>query len=57
MEQKVLEVLRSGRSPDRCKEVMHLLNSEDCGEYEEQPRRKFLGWGCISKNKSVLIIA
>lgn len=60
MEQEVLKILSSGKSLDRYKKVLHLLNYEDSGEYEEeeQPQRKqFLGWGCISKNTSVLIIA
>ena len=60
MEQEILKILSSGKSLDRYKSVLHLLNSEDSGEYEEekQPQRKvFLGWGCIFKNKSVLIIA
>lgn len=61
MEQEILKILSSGKGLDRYKKVLHLLNSEDCGEYEEkeQPQRKkrFLGWGCISKNISVLIIA
>lgn len=60
MEQEVLKILSSGKSLDRYKKVLHLLNSEDCGEYEaEQPHRKkrFLGWGCIGKNTSVLIVA
>ncbi len=59
MEQEVFKILSSGKSLDRYKSVLHLLNSEDSGEYEEekQPQRKvFLGWGCIFKNKSVLII-
>lgn len=61
MEQEILKILSSGKSLDRYKKVLHLLNRDDSGEYEEkeQPRRKkrFLGWGCISKNTSVLIIA
>jgi len=59
MEQEILKILSSGKSLDRYKKVLQLLNNEDCGEYEaEQPQRKrFLGWGCIGKNKSVLIIA
>lgn len=60
MEQEVLKILSSGKSLDRYERVLHLLNSEDSGEYEEdQPQRKkrFLGWGCIGKNSSVLIIA
>ena len=60
MEQGILKILSSGKSLDRYKKVLHLLNGEDSGEYEEeeQPRRKqFLGWGCIRKNLSVLIIA
>lgn len=60
MEQEVLKILSGGKSLDRYKKVLHLLNSEDSGEYEEekQPQRKrFLGWGCIRKNLSVLIIA
>ncbi len=60
MEQEILKILSSGKSLDRYKKVLHLLNNEDFGEYEEeeQPRRKqFLGWGCIRKNLSVLIIA
>lgn len=57
MEQEVLKVLSSGKSLDRYKKILHLLSKEDCGEYEEeQPRRKFLGWGCLNKNKSVFII-
>mgnify|MGYP006964299418 CR=1 FL=1 len=60
MEREVLKMLSSGKSLDRHKRALHLLNSEDSGEYEEekQPQRKrFLGWGCIFKSKSVLIIA
>lgn len=60
MEQEILKILSSGKSLDRYKKVLHLLNCEDSGEYEEeeQPQRKqFLGWGCIRKNLSVLIIA
>lgn len=59
MEQEVLKIMSSGKSLDRYEKVLHLLNSEDSGEYEaEQPQRKqFLGWGCIGKNISVLIIA
>lgn len=60
MEQEVLKILSSGKSLGRYERVLQLLNSEDCGEYEaEQPQRKkrFLGWGCIGKNLSVLIIA
>lgn len=60
MEQEVLKILSSGKCLNRYKRVLHLLNSEDSGECEEekQPQRKrFLGWGCIFKNKSVLIIA
>lgn len=57
MEQEILKILSSGKSLDRYKSVLHLLNSEDSGEYEKQPQRKvFLGWGCIFNNKSVLII-
>ncbi len=59
MEQEVFKILPSGKSLDRYKSVLHLLNSEDSGEYEEekQPQRKvFLGWGCIFNNKSVIII-
>lgn len=51
MEQEVLKILSSGKSLDRYKRVLHLLNGK-------QPQRKqFLGWGCIGKNISVLIIA
>lgn len=60
MEQEILKMLSSRKSLDRHKRVLHLLNSEDSGEYEEenQPQRKqFLGWGCIGKNISALIIA
>ncbi|MEZ3514509.1 MAG: hypothetical protein K1W37_04420 [Lachnospiraceae bacterium] len=61
MEQEILKMLSSGKSLDRHKRVLHLLNSEDSGECEEenqpQPRKRFLGWGCIRKNLSVLIIA
>lgn len=60
MEQEVLKILSSGKGLDRYKKVLHLLNNEDCGEYEaEQPQRKkrFLGWGCMRNNLSVLIIA
>ncbi len=61
MEQEVLKILSSGKSPDRYKKVLQCLNAVpvDSNEYEEeQPRRKqFLGWGCIRKNLSVLIIA
>lgn len=52
MEREVLKMLSSGKSLDRHKRALHLLNSEDSGEYEEekQPQRKrFLGWGCIFK--------
>lgn len=59
MDEKITRVLSGGKSPGRYLEVMRLLNHEDHGEYEEQPQRKkrFLGWGCIRKNISVLIIA
>ncbi len=61
MEQEVLKILSSGKSPDRYERILHCLNAVpvDSNEYEEeQPRRKqFLGWGCIRKNLSVLIIA
>lgn len=60
MEQEVLKILSSGKSLDRYKKVLHLLNCEDPDDYEEeQPQRKkrFLGWCCIGKNTSVLIIA
>lgn len=60
MEQEVLKILSSGKSLDRYKKVLYLLNGEDSDDYEEeiQPQRKrFLGWGCIRKNLSVLIIA
>ena len=60
MEQEVLKILSSGKSLDRYKKVLYLLNCEDSDDYEEeiQPQRKrFLGWGCIRKNLSVLIIA
>lgn len=60
MEQEVLKILSSGKNLNRYERVLHLLNSEDSGECEEenQPQRKrFLGWGCIRKNLSVLIIA
>lgn len=54
----VMEILRSGKRPDRYMAAVRLLNHGDCGENEGQPQRKrFLGWGCIGKNKSVLIIA
>ena len=36
MEQEVLKMLSSGKSLDRHKRVLHLLNSEDSGEYEEK---------------------
>lgn len=61
MEQEVLKILSSGKRLDRYKKALHLLNNKDCGEYEEeeQPQRKkrILGWDCIFKNTSVLIIA
>ncbi len=62
MEQEVLKILSSGKSTERYERVLHLFNSEDSGEYEEdeeQPQRKkrFLGWGCMRNNLSVLIIA
>ena len=57
MNEKVMKILNSGKSLDRYKKVLQLLNDKDCGEYEEQPqRKKFLGWGCLSKNTSTLII-
>lgn len=42
MEQEVLKILSSGKDLGRYKKVLHLLNNEDCGEYEEeeQPQRK-----------------
>ena len=58
MEQEILKMLSSGKSLDRHKRVLHLLNSEDSGEYEEekQPQRKqFLGWGCIGKTYLCLL--
>lgn len=57
VDKEVMKVLSSGKSPGRYLEVMRLLNHEDHGGYEEQPRRIFLGWGCVNKNKSMLIIA
>lgn len=60
MENEVLKILSSGKSLDRYKRVLHLLNCKDSGEYEEEKqsqRKQFLGWGCIGKNISVLIIA
>lgn len=36
MEQEVLKILSSGKSLDRYKKVLHLLNCEDSGEYEEE---------------------
>lgn len=60
MEQEVLKILSSGKGLDRYKKVLHLLNNEDCGEYEEEEqlqRKKFLAWGCMRNNLSVLIIA
>lgn len=60
MEQEVLKALSSGKSLDKYKKVLHLLNAEDCGEYEEtnnRSQKKFLGWGRLyKKNKSVFII-
>lgn len=52
MEQEVLKILSSGKSLDRYKKVLHLLNGEDSGDYEEEihpQRKRFLGWGCIRK--------
>lgn len=57
VDEKVTKVLSGGKSPGRYLEVMRLLNHEDYGEYEEQPRKMILGWGCVNKNKSMLIIA
>lgn len=56
-DEKVTRVLSGGKSLGRYLEVMQLLNYEEHDEYEEQPRRIFLGWGCIRKNISMLIIA
>lgn len=64
MEQEVLKILSSGKSPDRYKKILQYLSAvpvdgDEYEEDEEQPQRKkrFLGWGCIRKNISVLIIA
>lgn len=60
MEREVLKILSSGKGLGRYEKVLRILNNEDCGEWseEEQPqRKKFIGWGCIGKNISVLIIA
>ncbi len=60
MEQEVFKILSSEKCLDRYKRVLHLLNGEDSDKYKKEkqpPRKVFLGWGCIFKNKSVLIIA
>lgn len=64
MEQEVLKILSSSKSPDRYKKILQYLNAVpvDSNEYEEdeeqpQSKKRFLGWGCIGKNLSVLIIA
>ena len=46
MEQEVLKILSSGKSLDRYKKVLHLLNCEDSGEYEEeeQPPEEAIPW-------------
>lgn len=36
MENEVLKILSSGKSLDRYKRVLHLLNCKDSGEYEEE---------------------
>lgn len=46
MEQEVLKILSSGKSLDRYKKVLFLLNNKNCSGYKKmQPQRKkrFLG--------------
>lgn len=49
---EVMKVLRSGKSPDRYKQMLHILNKEDC---EEQPKKRLICFGYLSKDKSVII--
>ena len=46
MEQEVLKILSSGKCLNRYKRVLHLLNGEDSGEYEEekQPPKESIPW-------------
>lgn len=63
MEQEVLKILSSGKSPDRYKKVLQCLNAVpvDSNEYEEQPKQsskriRCLAYGFISSRKTILII-
>lgn len=57
VDEEVMEVLCGGKNPGRYTEVIHLLSHKDHGGNGEQPRRRLLDWGCVNKNKSMLIIA
>ncbi len=49
-------VLLKNKSKNGRKETIYYLNSDDFAEHEKQPQRRLLGWGCVNKNITVLII-
>ncbi len=55
MEQEILKMLSSGKSLDRHKRVLHLLNSKDSGECEEenQPPKEAIPWLGLHQKKLI----
>ena len=42
MDKKILKILNSGKSSERYRRVLHLLNNEDCSQYEARSKKTVL---------------